>query len=123
MKICLSFGKKLVTIPILMCLCIIYMRSGKIDYGDDLLGILIKTWQTMEIEDDPNITALSLASLSYYCTMENNIKAIGAVDGILPALLKHVKTNRTNFDTDFYEKYCQIPLILLLKYLATDPEI
>jgi len=118
----LNFGKRVVRVLVMKCICLLYKKVKKLEHEDDLWVLLLTLWDRAEESNDNTLAVLCLSALSYCIDGDEKRETLKKLKLIIPTLLKYIKGSSLDLDTEFFDTHCRVRLIYLVKCLSIDEE-
>lgn len=122
LAVCVHFGESSIRTPAMVCACIVLLKADYVAGKELFFKCVIKLWKRLRKDINEPATPLCLASMHYYASTQEICTSLSSLEEFNSKLVKHLKSNETNLDMDFYTEYCQMPIIKLVKNISTSPE-
>jgi len=119
--VCLVSGKRLAKIEAACCLCGIFLKFSKLDYDSSTFITLIDSLKKAIEEQDDELAALCLGAASYYGRYRKHFDFLRNLNGFMGIVLNCIGVEPIAVDKKFFAKYCQSPVIHLIKQLSDSP--
>jgi len=113
---CLNYGKRVTKIEALKCLCCLLFKFGRVDYETSTFTVLINSFK--KATGDEELMALCVTVFSHYAKLAKYLEHLKSLEGFVTAVLESVRLKPLEMESEFFAKYCQRPILSLLKKLS-----